>query len=216
MVLVLVRLLLAIGTMGATMCVSVALAHPVPFKGGTSLTILSQTFQTDAGIVYSFHRQAAIGVRFVNFDDQINEMRFFGSQLNYLANRWNGDGFQGNVYLSAAVGPMVYNSHEHSAILTGLDADIETRQLFMSAKAEKMWTGVGYDFWHVRSRAGVAPYAADFEQLATWLMVQFEYNPILQDWSRVTPLIRLFYRTFLFEAGVSNKGEGMINFMIHI
>lgn len=193
-----------------------ASAHPVPFKDGTSITLMAQTFQTDFSITYSFHRKAAIGLRAVDFDDGITRMRYFGSQLNFLMYRWNGEDFQANLLGAVGSGPMTYNDHEHSTILTSIDADAETRQLFISGKAEKMWTGVGNDFWHVRSRIGAAPYAADFNDLATWFMIQYEYNSILRERVRYTPLIRLFYQFYLFEAGVSNKGETLLTFMVHI
>lgn len=170
----------------------------------------------DTTIGYSFKRNAAVAARMMVFDDGIGRMRFYAPQLNFLLRRWNGDGFQSNVYASGAVGPMNYNGHEHSAILTGVDVDAESRWLFTSGRAEKMWTGVGYDFWHLQSRVGVAPYSAGFKQLATWLMVQYEYNPILRGWSKVTPLVRMFYQNYLVEGGISPDGDWMLNLMVHI
>ena len=194
---------------------TVASAHPVPFKDGTSITILSQTFQSDVNAFYSFSRIAAIGLRVVSFDSNDNYMQYVGSQLNFLYHRANGDGYQGNVYFSTGVGPMNYNGHEHSAIVTGVDTDLEDRRYYISFKAEKMWSGVGYDFWHLRSRLGIAPYEADFDQVATWFMVQYEYNRLIEGKDRVTTLVRFFYDTYLFEIGVSTRGEGMINLMSH-
>lgn len=170
----------------------------------------------DSTVAYSFGRRAAIAVRLMKFDNRNDRMSFYATQLNVLAQRWNGDAHQANVYFSGAVGPMSFNGHEHSAILTAIDADIESRWLFSSVKAEKMWTGIGSDFWHLQSRFGAAPYAAGFKQFATWFMVQYEYNPLLLGWSRVTPLARFYYQNYLFEGGVSLQGEWMFNFMVHI
>jgi hypothetical protein len=192
------------------------LAHPVPYKDAVALTTLNQPFQSDNSLAFSFHRQASIGARIMTFDDRIGQMSFYAPQLNFLLKRWNGEGFQANVYSMLAVGPMTYNKHEHSAILTALEGDIESRWLMFSGMAEKMWTGVGYDFWHLRSRAGAAPYAAGFNQVATWFMIQYDYNPILRGWDKVTPLVRMFYKNYLWEAGVSTDGDWMFNFMVHI
>lgn len=193
-----------------------ASAHPVPYKDAVAITALNQSYQTDMNIAYSFRRNAAIAARLISFENGIDTMNFYGTQLNFLLQRWNGDGFQANNYFSVALGPMNYNRHEHSTILTAIEGDIESRQLLLSGKAEKMWTGVGYDFWHLQSRIGGSPYAAGFKQLATWIMIQYEYNPILQERYRITPLVRMYYQNYLFETGMSNKGEWMLNLMIHI
>lgn len=192
-----------------------AVAHPVPFKDAVAVTSLNQRFQTDMMVAYSFKRSAAVAMRIMAFDDGLGKMNYYAPQVNFLLRRWNGDGYQANIYSAGGVGLMNFDGHEHSAILTSVEADAESRWLYISGQVEKMWTGEGYDFWHFRSRAGFAPYAAGFDQLATWFMVQYEYNPLLRGWSKITPLARLYYRNYLVEAGVSLNGDGMANFMAH-
>jgi len=191
-------------------------AHPVPYKGAVAVNSMNQSFQQDQMVAYSFKRDTAIAARIMSFDDNQGSMRFWAPQINRLIKRWNGENSQSNVYFSGAVGPMDTDEHQHSAILTGVAADSETRQLFASAAAEKMWTGIGSGFWHVQSRLGAAPYAAGFNQLATWLMVQYDYNPLIRGWDKVTPLVRLFYRNYLLEAGVSTEGDWLVNAMVHL
>jgi hypothetical protein len=191
-------------------------AHPIPFKDAIAVTSLNQSFQSDASVSYSFNRRAAIGARFLRFDEGGHKSSMIAPQLNFLAKRWNGEGFQSNIYTAIAVGPASYNGHEHSAILTALEADAETRKLYVSGKAEKMWTGEGHDSWHLVSRVGAAPYVANFTQLATWIMVQYDYNPLLRGWDKVTPLVRMFYKSYLWEAGVSTDGDWLLNLMVHL
>lgn len=193
-----------------------AFARPVSFKDAVAITTLNQSFQTDNTVSYSFKRNAAIAARMIVFDDGNGRMNFFAPQLNFLLQRWNGENYQANLYSSGAVGVMNYNKLEHSAILTGIEGDAESRWLYFSGRFEKIWTGYGHDHWHALSRVGVAPYAADFDDLATWFMIQYEYSPRIESKYKVTPLIRLFYKNYLLEAGSSTDGDWMINFMVNI
>jgi hypothetical protein len=61
----------------------------------------------------------------------------------------------------------------------------------------------------------VAPYKAEIDQLATWIMLQGQFHPALsREWA-LTPLVRLFYRNVLLGGGASVKGDWMVNFMVH-
>ncbi len=191
-------------------------AHPVPFKDGTAVMTANQPFLSDSMVAYSYHHKAAVAARIMRFDDGIGSMEYYAPQLNFLVKRWNQMASQSNLYFLTAVGPMTYNDHVHSAILTGAEADAESRRLYASVKAEKMWTGVGSDFWHLQSRVGVSPYKSEFNQLGAWLMAQYEYNPILRSRYKLTPLVRLFYRNVLVETGVSTDGDWMANLMVHL
>lgn len=190
-------------------------AHPVTYKDGVAVTSLNQTFATDGSVAYTFRREAAVAARFMKFDDRIGRMEYYAPQVNIRLNRWNYEEAQANIYFMGGVGAMNYNEHTHSAILTGLEADAESRVLYASARAEKMWTGYT-DFWHLQSRVGVAPYKAGYNQVATWLMAQYDYNPLLRQKYKITPLVRLFYRTVLVESGVSLDGDWMVNLMVHL
>lgn len=191
-----------------------AIARPVTYKGALAISTLNQTFQTDNTLGYGFAREAAIAARLMKFDDRSGKMSFYAPQLNFRLQRWNGDGYQANLYATSAVGMMVHDNLEHSAISTALETDAETRQLYLSLAAEKMWTGVDYDFWHLRARTGFAPYAAGFKQIATWILVQYDQNPLLRGRHKVTPFVRLNYQEYLLELGGSNNDNWMINFLV--
>lgn len=193
-----------------------AQARPVSYKDGVSIASFNQGFQSDNTVTYSFESSAAVAARVMHFDDGAGRMGFYAPQVNFRLKRWNGNGYQANIYTSGAVGLMTHDKVEHSAIATALEADAESRQLYISSRAEKMWTGVGYDFGHIQARAGVAPYAAAFKQMATWLMVQYDYNPSLRRQYKITPLVRLFYRNYLFEAGSSGGKDWLLNFSLVI
>jgi hypothetical protein len=97
----------------------------------------------------------------------------------------------------------------------GVEADAESRSLFILGKVESMLPARAPDFHHVELRVGAAPYEAEFEELASWLMIQAQYHPALGRDYAVTPLARFFYKNVLWETGVSLDGDWMLNFMFH-
>jgi hypothetical protein len=97
----------------------------------------------------------------------------------------------------------------------GVDADAESRKLFISAKYERMWSKMGPAFWQASFRVGAAPYEAEFNEVASWFMIQYDVHPMFTRKFSLTPLFRAFYKSFLFEGGVSTQGDVMLNFMFH-
>src|SRR6185295_12715540 len=102
-----------------------------------------------------------------------------------------------------------------TAPLGGLEADIESRKYFLMGMIEGFVPTVGENFYLSSLRVGMAPYEAEFNEIATWLMLQAQHHPSLTKDYAVTPLVRIFYKNFLVEAGVSFDGDGMLNFMFH-
>jgi hypothetical protein len=82
-------------------------------------------------------------------------------------------------------------------------------------KAEYMRPTVSDEFSHIEARLGIAPYEAEYSEMASWFMVQLQWHPTLTKKMAVTPLARIFYKSFLLESGVSLDGDTMINFMFH-
>jgi hypothetical protein len=97
----------------------------------------------------------------------------------------------------------------------GVEADAESRSLFVLAKAEFMDPSLGSNFQHFEFRLGAAPYEAEFNEIASWLMIQFQYHPSLVKKTALTPMARFFYKSVLFEIGVSTEGDSMTNLMFH-
>ena len=61
---------------------------------------------------------------------------------------------------------------------------------------------------------GVAPYIGDYGDTHTWLMLQVDHNPSQDDDITFTPLIRVFKGEYLAEAGVSDQGDVLFNWVI--
>lgn len=191
-------------------------AHPVPYKGAVGVMTWNQSFMSDNWITYSFRSDAAIAARNMRFEVPEGRMQFYGPQLDYLVKRWNEENSQANLYVYGSYGAMTMNSGKaSSAGLLGVESDAESRKYFVSAKYEKMWGKLGPSFYHAEARVGVAPYEAEFSEVASWFMVQYQWHPMLKNDHAITPLVRLFYKSVLVEAGVSLDADWMFNFMFH-
>ena len=194
---------------------SAAVAHPVAYKGATGVMTWNQPFMSDQWVTYSFKPNFAVAGRFMRMQMKDGEQRYSGLQLDYLVKRWNGDDHQANIYIYGGGGVVNFGGENGGAHFTGFEADAENRKYFSLIKAEYMKPTVGDEFAHVEGRLGIAPYEAEYSELATWFMIQGQWHPNLQKQFVVTPLARLFYKSFLLEAGVSLDGDWMMNFMFH-
>ena len=190
-------------------------AHPVAFQGALGVMIWNQPFLTDDWVTYSFKPYAAVAARTMRFETPQGRLHFYAPQFDYLVKRWNETESQANIYVYGAYGALQFQERTAGAALGGFEADAESRKYFSSVKFEKMWVHLGPDFYHAEVRLCVAPYEAEFNEIASWLMLQYQYNPSLIRKSSVTPLVRLFYKSVLCEAGVSTDGDWMFNFMFH-
>ena len=57
----------------------------------------------------------------------------------------------------------------------------------------------------------MAPYLAKFDALNTWLVLQLDVMPEMDESTRVTPMVRLFYKNFVLELGASlEKGTPFV------
>lgn len=198
-----------------TVVAAEAFAHPVAYQGATGVMTWNQPFMSDTWVTYSFKPNFAAAARFMRMEMPEGRLRFTGAQVDYLAFRKNSDDAQTNVYAYAGGGDVQFQDSHAGGYLVGIEADSESRKYFGLLKAETMRSSISPNFDHVEGRLGIAPYEAEYTELATWFMVQAQWHPNLQKKFVVTPLARLFYKSFLFEAGVSLDGDWMTNFMFH-
>lgn len=201
--------LLCIMMMAATIP---AVARPISYPGGIAPMVMNDGTSNSANIQYSPTATYSIGYTFEHFrEDNFN---LHSLQVNNLLKRWNNPDSQGNLYLESGIGLSAKNESIHPAAFTGIEADWEDRRFLVSYK-NRYTTGQDInDFYMESARLGVAPYIGEFGDLHTWLMVQVDHNPRAKDPVTVTPLVRLFKGTHLVEAGVSNQGKILFNWMI--
>jgi hypothetical protein len=194
---------------------SISSAHPVSYQGATGVMTWNQPFLTDIWTTYSFRNDMAIAARYMRMQMTDGEMRVYIPQVDYLAKRWNELSYQGNIYVYGGYGGSHFQNQTGGVGMTGLEADIESRKYFLMGQYEGMYPARGPQFQHLEARVGIAPYEAEYEEVASWLMLQFQYHPALVKNYAITPLARFFYKNVLWETGVSLDGDWLLNFMFH-
>lgn len=198
-------------------CVTLrAAAHPVPYKGAIGIMTWNQPFMSDNWLTYSPWTQAAFAGRFLRMEMPEGTFRYSGGQFDVLAYRKNASDFQANVYFYGGGGAVNYAHKNASAVLYGTEADAESRKYFAMIKGEQMDSSRRPNFSHVEARLGVAPYEAEYNEVASWFMLQAQWHPSLARRFVFTPLARFFYKSALWETGVSLDGDWMLNFMFHL
>ncbi len=134
-----------------------------------------------------------------------------GPEFNSLIKRWNLPDGQANIFNSTGAGVAIDGSKNKGAAWTDFLADYETRRVFTSYEIRAMYAdSIESSIWQ-RARIGYAPYAANYNDVATWFMLQVDDHPNKNDKFVVTPLVRFFYKTSLIEAGYSSNNRLMFN-----
>ena len=107
-----------------------------------------------------------------------------------------------------------YADKNEPALWTAFLADYESRRFFFSYEPRFVWDAdIEKSMWQ-RARVGIAPYLANYDQLNTWLMLQVDHHLAKHDHFVATPLLRFFYKTYLFEVGYSSNQHVMINWTV--
>jgi hypothetical protein len=185
-------------------------AKPISYVGGTMVMVENDETGHSASIDYTFTPRLA-GALYVKREIGGDDFTMVGPQANVLVKRWNMPDGQGNIFSMTGGGAAVRDGTAHFAAWSSILADYETRRIFTSYEVRLMYAqGIEKSVWQ-RARVGVAPYLANYDDLNTWFMVQVDHHPEKRHATAVTPLLRLFYKTFLVEGGVSTRGTVMFN-----
>jgi hypothetical protein len=192
-----------------------AFAHPVSYQEAIAVMAWNQPFLTDLWTTYSFRPDMAIAARYMRMEMPEGTMRYALPQYDLLVKRWNEKEYQANIYGFGGFGRTDFRGQIGTAWIGGTEVDAESRTYFISAKAEWMRPNQGPRFDHYEFRVGIAPYEAEFNEIAAWLMLQVQYHPALVRRQVVTPLARFFYKNVLWEIGMSLDGDSMTNLMFH-
>jgi hypothetical protein len=192
------------------------LANPVSFKGGYGVMPAYNKDWHDIQLNYSLSNRNALGISSFYREGKQSTTTYGIGQYNYLLKRWNEFDSQANVNLSIGVGGR-HDSKRNEAVAgyAALEADYETRTIYSQLAAETLQSESGAQFSRYRARCGAAPYKAAFDSLQSWLIVQVDYMPEMEDSVRVTPMGRFFYDNVAFEAGVSLQGIPFVGGAAH-
>lgn len=199
-----------------------ALAHPVTFKDGLAVTSIHRPKMTMSQVNYTVHRNVAVATSYVRMENPTGDLNMPALHANILLKRWNAIGSQGNLY--ALIGAGVDTTSLASSQWTneirgfvGLQTDYETQKIYTAANVTGFPSidDVSDIPYMARYRFGIAPYIAKYDEFQIWVVGQVEYMPTMQDTPIVTPMLRYFYRTVLWETGVSLDGTYWFQMMAH-
>ena len=130
---------------------------------------------------------------------------------NRLLTRWNQPGAQGNLYALSSAGLSDHAGSLAPAATLGLEADWESRRYYVAYENSVIFAADIRQTFNQKMRVGIAPYLAEYDGLHGWLMLQIDHNPSERHPVILTPMLRLFTTQFLAEAGISNRGDLMLN-----
>jgi hypothetical protein len=187
-------------------------SKPISWAEGIAVATMNDGDGSMNHVTYSFSGKNAVSVRadyFFNDDSTL-----VGVQGHHLVKRWNFPGAQANIYIGAGAGVATRDNNSNAAVFGGVMADYETRRFYLGYELDAAYGGevLKYD-WH-RARIGWAPYAAKYEDVQPWFMMQVDYRSDQAKQFTITPMIRLFTPSWMFEAGISTRGKPMVNLMV--
>lgn len=195
-----------------------AQARPVSYPGGWTVMAMNNGDMNSLHLHYSPTAKYSVGVRSAyHRDDNYWHQTF---QINNLIKRWNMPDAQANLYLKSGIGGVYtdegdYDGKTSLAGFTGIAADWENRRFFTSYKNRYIDAGSVISEFKQSARVGIAPYIGDYGDLHTWLMLEVEHEPeAVDEQITVTPLVRFFKGVHLLEAGMSNHGDVLFNYVI--
>jgi len=200
---------------------ALAIGKPIAFANGTTVMIEygAGTMQ-EAQIFYAPQYNYSVGGGHVEFDSDITTetVRITYARLNYLLHRWNLESAQANVYVWGGAGAATGNTFTGTefAFNAGGQADYETRRIYASLKTD-LQKANAFSIRVDTLQLGIAPYEHDYNQIATWFVVQArQYTDHIHHGTEVAALLRLFKGGAWIEAGVTNGGKlqamAMFNF----
>ena len=188
-------------------------AKPLSYVGGTMVMQENDETGHTVSSDYTFLPTEALGV-YVKQEENGKEILMVTPEFNTLLKRWNLPDGQGNIFNMSGAGLAHYRGNNQPCLWTAFLADYESRRWFLSYEPRFVWDGdIEKSVWQ-RARIGIAPYLAKYNDLNTWIMFQVDHHPAKHDHFVATPLIRFFYKTYLFEVGYSSDQHIMINWQI--
>jgi hypothetical protein len=188
-------------------------AKPLSYVGGTMVMQENDETGHTIALDYTFRPNNAFGL-YVKEEENGKDILMLTPEINTLLKRWNLPDGQGNIFNMSGAGLARYHDNNQPCLWTAFLADYESRRLFISYEPRFVWDGdIEKSFWQ-RARVGIAPYLANYNDLNTWLMFQVDHHPAKHDHFVATPLIRFFYKTYLFEVGYSSNQHIMVNWTV--
>jgi len=198
-----------------------AAAKPIAFANGT-------TFMAERGagtmdevqLFYAPRYWYSVGAGWLELtsEDERKQRHIAYLRGNLLAKRWNLPSAQANVFAWGGFGRATGNDFEGSTLArnAGLQIDYETRRVYAAFRSD-LHESDRFSHRIDTLQLGWAPYAHDYDTLATWFVVQGRrYTGDIMDGTETAFLIRFFKRGTWVEVGATTDGKlqamAMFNF----
>lgn len=194
-------------------------AHPTSYEGGVSLMADMSRPVQNYSLIYSPKWWVGTGLVVETMEQ---ERVYSSAQLGLLLRRWNWEDAQANIYLLGGAG--YYSNRVNGTVIDdggfsrmGLQIDYETRRLYTNVRyvERRAWDGFDALDNFVDAAVGFAPYAGNYEDLNTWLIVRYMDGRQMRE-SMISPTLRFFFKNYLWEVAMSTRGEPQVNFMVHL
>ncbi|MFC5592223.1 hypothetical protein [Lysobacter niastensis] len=198
-----------------------AAAKPIAFAKGT--TVMAEYGAGTMNEVQVFHAPRywwSVGGGWLELSsedgDKLRHITY--ARANLLAKRWNLPAAQANVFVWGGLGRATGNDFDGSDLArnVGFQTDYETRRVYAAFRADLQESD---HFSHRIDtlQLGWAPYAHDYDTLATWFVVQGRrYTGDLFDGTETALLVRFFKGGTWVEFGATRDGKlqamAMFNF----
>lgn len=192
-----------------------AQAHPTSFKDAFTLDTMNSSDENSAEFHYSLNPRLALGAHGMRENHKGSENYSVTSYTGILLHRVNDFAYQANIYAFGGLGMARYRSNQQLAVMSGVQADIEDRRWLLMGKFTAMNFRKFEDFYTTTGRIGFAPYEAGYEEINSWFIGQYDFEPHERMNHDFSGFLRLFYRNVMVEMGSSFRGEWKLNLMFH-
>ncbi|WP_300614842.1 hypothetical protein [Dokdonella sp.] len=202
-------------------CAAVAAqAKPIAFADGT--TVMAEYgagTMVEAQAFYAPSYRFSAGGGWLRLDSDLERRtREIGYvRANYLLKRWNLESAQANVFVWGSLGRSEGNEFGGSRLArnAGFQLDYETRRVYAAMKSD-LWESTAFSHRIDTVQLGLAPYAHDYRDLATWFVVQARrYTGQIHRGTETAFLLRLFKGGAWVEAGVTGEGKPQVMAMFN-
>ena len=194
------------------------LAHPTSFEGGFALMSELHPQIREVSMIYSPKYWLGVGVVTMESPDGFE---FAISQIGWLVNRWNLPKAQGNFYLLGGVGygkledDLKNKAMKGTMFRLGAQADFETRRIytFLRYVEHRFFENNEHLSDQFSAAIGFVPYLGEFDELNSWVIFKFIASNQFNDFIHL-PMLRFFYKNFLWEIGQDLDGHSQFNLMV--
>lgn len=200
---------------------TMATAKPIAFARGT--TVMAEYgagTMNEVQVFYAPRYWWSVGAGWLELEseDGSKQRHITYVRGNLLAKRWNLPAAQANVFVWGGLGSATGNDFSGSTLArnAGFQTDYETRRVYAAFRSDLQESD---EFSHRIDtlQLGWAPYAHDYDTLATWFVVQSRhYTGGLFDGPETALLVRFFKGGTWVELGATTDGKvqamAMFNF----